>query len=459
MDIKLFNTLGRELQDFKPVKKGSIGLYSCGPTVYWFAHIGNMRAYIFADTLRRMFEYNGFGVEHVMNITDVGHLTSNEDEGEDKMLLAMRREGKTAYEIAEFYTEAFQQDLVQLNIQDPNTWCKATDYIDEQIDLVKKLEENGFTYITGDGVYFDTSKLKDYGKLSGQRLEDKEGGKRVALGDKKNPTDFALWKFSPKDHDREMEWDSPWGTGFPGWHLECSAMSVKHFGIPFDVHTGGIDHIAVHHENEIAQSAGAFGKLQANYWVHNEFITVDSKKMSKSIGNLYLIKDIIEQGFEPLAYRYLTYSAHHRTKLNFTWEALEGSQNALRRLYDTVRDWDSPTKISKSYHKEFLDHINNDLDMPGTLAIVWKLVDDKDLETSVKAATLLDFDKVLALKLDQYIAKPVEVPPEVQKLVDEREQARKDKDWTRSDELRDEIRKLGYKVKDTADGPKILNKR
>ena len=455
MDIKLFNTLGREAQDFKPIKKGSVGIYSCGPTVYWFAHIGNMRAYIFADTLRRMLSYNGLEVEHVMNITDVGHLTSDEDEGEDKMLLAMRREGKTAYEIAEFYTEAFQKDLVELNIQDPNTWCKATEHIDEQIDLVKKLEENGFTYVTSDGVYFDTSKLEDYGKLSGQRLEDKEGGKRIALGEKKNPTDFALWKFSPKDHDREMEWDSPWGTGFPGWHLECSAMSVKYLGIPFDVHTGGIDHIAVHHENEIAQSAGAFGKLQSNYWVHNEFITVDGKKMSKSIGNLYLIKDIKEKGFEPLAYRYLTYSAHHRTKLNFTWEALEGSQNALRRLYDTVRDWDSPTEINEPFRKEFIEHINNDLDMPGALAIVWKLVDDKDLETSIKAATLLDFDKVLALKLDEYIAKPVEVPPEVQKLVVEREQVRKDKDWTRSDELRDEIRKLGYEVEDTANGPKI----
>ncbi|MFH1142330.1 MAG: cysteine--tRNA ligase, partial [Candidatus Uhrbacteria bacterium] len=349
MEIKLYNTLTRKKEVFKPIHQGKAGIYTCGPTVYWFAHIGNMMAYVVADILHRTLEYNGLKVKQVMNITDVGHLTGDEDEGEDKMIIAMRREGKSAYDIAGFYTTKFFQDIESLNVLPAAEYPRATDHIPDQIGLVKKLEEKGFTYRTDDGIYFDTSKLPDYGKLSRQSAKDKKAGVRVDLGQKKNPTDFALWKFSPKDEQREMEWDSPWGVGFPGWHLECSAMSVKYLGIPFDIHTGGIDHIAVHHENEIAQSSGAFDKLQANWWVHSEFLVIDENKMSKSLGNFCLLDDFKKKGFEPLAFRYFILGAHYRSQHNFTWKSLEAAQNGLNNLRDAVRDWDKPGVGSKKY--------------------------------------------------------------------------------------------------------------
>jgi cysteinyl-tRNA synthetase len=458
MQIKLYNTLSRKKEIFKPIHKDKVGLYTCGPTVYWFAHIGNMMAYVVADLLCRTLEYNGLKVKQVMNITDVGHLTSDEDEGEDKMIIAMRREGKSAYDIAGFYTAKFVQDVESLNVKPAFEYPRATDHIPEQIDLVKQLEEKGFTYRTDDGIYFDTSKLKDYGRLSGQAAEEKKAGARVELGQKKNPTDFALWKFSPKDEKREMEWDSPWGVGFPGWHLECSAMSVKYLGIPFDIHTGGVDHIAVHHENEIAQSAGAFDKLQANYWVHNDHITIDNGKMSKSLGNLFLMDDLAKKGFEPLAYRYFVLGAHYRTKHNFTWEVLEAAQNSLNNLRDAVRDWDKPGAGSKKYEKLFQEAVNNDLDLPGALAVVWNMVQDDKVKTADRAASLSKFDQVLGLDLDKYIAKPVKVPGNVKKLVKEREQVRKEKDFKRSDELRDEIAEAGFVVEDTSEGSVLREK-
>jgi len=458
MEIKLYNTLSRKKETLKPINKGKVGVYSCGPTVYYFAHIGNHVSFVFADVLHRVLEHAELKVEHVMNITDVGHLTSDADEGEDKMIVAMKREGKSAWEIAEFYTEAFLKDSDRLNIIRPKI-VKATDHIEEQIEMVKQLETNGFTYKTSDGIYFDTSKLKNYGQLSKQKAEDKKAGARVDLGEKQNPTDFAVWKFSPEGEKRDMEWESPWGKGFPGWHLECSAMSTKYLGIPFDIHTGGIDHIAVHHENELAQSEGASGKLQANVWMHNAFITVDDTKMSKSLNNIYTLDDLIEKGYEPLAYRYLLLGAHYRKGLNFTWEALEGAQNALNNLRDLARELDKPSKAPKEFEDRFHAAISNDLDMPGALASVWDMMNDKDLADSEKAAGLLEFDRVLGLDLDKVVAKPLKVPAKVKKLVADREKVRADKDWKASDELRDKIEEAGFTVEDTADGSKLREKR
>lgn len=458
MSIKLYNTLTRREEEFKPIKKGSVGLYSCGPTVYNFAHIGNLRSFLFSDVLRRVLELNGLKVKEIMNITDVGHLTDDADAGEDKMLVAMKREGKSAWDIAKFYTDAFMKDIALLNIEPATEYPRATDHIDEQIAMIKKLEENGFTYQIMDGVYFDTSKLSDYGRLSGQKSEEKQAGARVEMGEKKHPTDFALWKFSTDEAHRQMEWDSPWGKGFPGWHIECSAMSAKYLGIPFDIHTGGVDHIAVHHENELAQTEGATGKLEANVWMHNEFLTVDNGKMSKSLGNVYTLRDIIDRGFDPLVFRYLCLGAHYRSKLNFTWESMTAAQNALRKLYAIARELDKPKGACKEAEASFLEALDHDLNTSQALAVLWKMLDDPSLLSANKAATLLKMDEVLGLNLAEYVAKPIEIPAEVTKLADEREEARKAKDWKRSDELRDEIAKQGFVVEDKPEGPVIRAK-
>lgn len=450
----LYNTLAKSKQEFKSIQPKNVGVYSCGPTVYWFAHIGNMRAFLFADVLCRTLRFSGYVVNQVMNITDVGHLTDDADEGEDKMMVAMKREGKTAYEIAEFYTQRFFADLEKLNVTLASSYPRATEHIAEQIEMIQQLEKNGFTYKTSDGIYFDTSKLQDYGRLSGQKSEEKQAGSRVDMGEKKNVTDFALWKFSPVNVKREMEWPSPWGIGFPGWHIECSAMSKKYLGVPFDIHTGGIDHIAVHHENELAQTEGAEGKLEANYWMHNEFITVYGGKMSKSLGNVYTIDQLVEKGFDPLAFRYLCLQAHYRSKLNFTWESLEGAQNALNRLRSTVRSWNAPQKGAVDFEQKFLDVLNDDLNTPEALSIMWQLV-DSDEPTSAKATSLLKFDQVLGLNLDKFIAKSVEIPTEVQQILDERATARAEKNWADSDRLRAEIEKLGFIVEDKPDGQKV----
>ncbi|MBU0645891.1 cysteine--tRNA ligase [Patescibacteria group bacterium] len=455
--IKLYNTLSREKEEFKPTKDKEVGIYACGPTVYFFAHIGNFRTYVFEDVLRRVLEFNGYAVKFVMNITDVGHLTDDADAGEDKMLLAMRREGKSAQEIAEFYTQAFMADVKKLNIKPADEYPRATDHIQEQIELIKKLEEKGFTYQTTDGVYFDTSKLPDYGRLSGQKSEEKEAGARVAMGEKKNPTDFALWKFSSESEQRLMEWESPWGKGFPGWHIECSAMSAKYLGIPFDIHLGGIDHVPVHHENEIAQTQAAEGKLLANYWVHSDFLTVDGGKMSKSLGNIYTISDLAAKGIDPLAFRYFCLGAHYRTKLNFTTESINAAQNALNNLRDAVRDWDSPSGGCAAYEQEFAAALDDDLNLPEALAVVWQMKDSASA-SSAKAASLLKFDQVLGLELDQYVAQPLAVPEDVKSLVKDRERAREEKDFERADQLREQIEKKGFTVDDQAAGSKINQK-
>ncbi len=455
--MKLYNTLTRQKEEFKPIHAGKVGLYACGPTVYWFAHIGNLRSFLFADVLRRTLELAGYDVNMVMNITDVGHLTDDADSGEDKMIVAMQREGKTAFEIADFYMDAFLKDVGRLNIKPAHTYPRATKHIQEQIDMVTQLEKNGFAYTTSDGVYFDTSKLESYGRLSGQSLDEKLAGARVDIGEKKQATDFALWKFSPEGVKRDMEWESPWGVGFPGWHIECSAMSVKYLEAPFDIHTGGIDHISVHHENELAQTEGALGVDQANVWMHGEFLTVDGGKMGKSLGNLFTVDQLIEKGVDPIAFRYFVLGAHYRTQLNFTFEALEASGNALKRLRGLVRDWSSATDGGEEFDKRFDAALFDDLNTAQALAVMWDLV-DSDIASGAKAKSLLRMDSVFGFGLELYVGVALEIPEDVLALVKEREGVRVSKDWARSDELRDEILEKGYVVEDAADGSKLSEK-
>lgn len=433
-------------------------MYSCGPTVYAYAHIGNLRCFIFADVLRRALEFSGYRVRHVMNITDVGHLVGDADAGEDKMEVARKRDKKTAWDVAKFYTAAFVVDMGKLNLKKHYATPFATAHIDDQIELIKILEKKGFTYQTSDGIYFDTAKLPDYGKLTGQRREEMTAGARVEINEeKRQPWDFALWKFSPKDQKREMEWESPWGKGFPGWHIECSVMSRKYLGQPFDIHTGGIDHIPTHHTNEIAQSEAAYGVPLANLWMHGEFLLVQEGRMGKSEGNLITLAEVEKRGFHSLAYRYFTLGAHYRSKLNFTWEAVGAAQNALLSLYDTVREWKKPRGKAREYEERFQTALADDLNMPEALAVMWELV-KSDLPSAAKSKTLLRFDEVLGLGLDQYVAKPLKVPAAVKQLVGEREAARKAKNWALADELRKKIAVAGFVVEDTSDGPRAREK-
>lgn len=455
MDVELYNTLTRKKERFVPIQSGRVSMYHCGPTVYDYAHIGNLRSFVFADLLRRTFEYNGYEVSQVINITDVGHLVSDEDEGEDKIERSAERMEKSAEEIARFYTNAFFDDLKYLHIRTEHTrFPKATEHIAEQIALIKTLEEKGFTYVTPDGVYFDTSKVRDYGKLARLDIEGLKEGARVAVtSGKKHPTDFALWKFS-KGEKRQQEWESPWGVGFPGWHIECSAMSMKYLGEHFDIHTGGIDHIPVHHTNEIAQSEAATGKPLANYWLHNNFVVIEGQKMSKSLGNIITLNDVIERGYTPLSYRYFLLTAHYRTLINFTWEALRGAQTALDKLYDHILGYgDEKGVVDETYRTKFNTYINDDLDTPKALALIWELVKDKNISEQSKKATLLDFDKVLGLGFDS--VRQEEVPEDILALVEEREKARKEKNWKKSDKLRDEIYRRGFEVLDTGKGSKV----
>ncbi len=452
--IKLYNTLTRQKEEFKPITPKKTGLYTCGPTVYNHAHIGNLRTMIFSDFLKRALIYNDYKVNHVMNITDVGHLTSDADQGEDKIAKGAAREKKTVWEIVDFYTESFKTDLDALNIVEPNIYSKATDHIPEQIELIKKIEANGYTYKTSDGIYLDTSKLKNYGYLSNLDVEGLEAGKRVDLGEKKNITDFALWKFSPKDSKREMEWDSPWGKGFPGWHLECSAMSAKYLGPIFDIHCGGEDLAPVHHNNEIAQSEAAYGHGPCNTWMHGAFLLLGDKKMAKSDGEFTTLNKLDNA----LAYRYLCLGTHYRKPLNFTEESIQGATNALKKLINTIYDYDDPTEVDTVYQEKFLALINDDLNIPGALALMWELI-KSDLESSKKLATLFEFDKVFGLNLresfDQAETAKAEVPEEVLKIADQREIARAEKNWQASDDLRDQILKLGYSIEDTDNGFKL----
>lgn len=457
--LKLFNTLSRELEDFKPQNSKEVTFYSCGPTVYDFAHIGNLRSYIFADILQRTLIFNGYNVKRVINITDVGHLTGDQDAGEDKVEKTARLESKSAWEIAEFYTKAFKEDLKKLNILEPTIWAKATDHIQEQIILVKELEDKGFTYKISDGIYFDTSKVKDYGKLARLNLAGQEEGARVEVNkEKKNPTDFALWKFSPEGSQRQMEWDSPWGKGFPGWHAECSAMSMKYLGDTFDIHTGGIDHIPVHHTNEIAQSEAATGKPFAKYWLHNEFLVLNNAKMAKSEGNFITLSAIEEKGLEPIVYRFFALSAHYRSKLNFSWDALENASQSWQKFKNKFLDLGEQTgQVDQKYLEDFTKYINEDLATPQAMAIAWDVF-KSDLSDANKRATLLKFDEIFGLGLKGLKVEDVEVPEEIKKLVKEREEARKNKKWEKADELRNKLDELGWLIEDEQFGTRIKKK-
>lgn len=470
--LKLFNTLTRSLEEFEPIDPGKVRMYTCGPTVYWDAHIGNLRAYVLEDVLVRVLGLEGFDVTRTMNITDVGHLTSDSDEGEDKMEKGARRENKTVWEIADMYTARFLENAAKLNVIIPPKpyLCRATDHIPEQIELVKILMDKGFAYKITDGIYFDTSKFPAYGQLSRQKAEEKEEGARVDINpEKRNKTDFALWKFSypgGRSFDsaqddaaqrRQMEWESPWGVGFPGWHAECSAMARKYLGQPFDIHCGGVDHIPVHHENEIAQSEAAYGVKFADHWWHNEFLLVDGQKMSKSLGNVYTVADLEAKGFEPLALRFFYLGAHYRQIQNFTFEALQAAQNALKKLWSNSRELAGEGTVLADVEADFKAALEDDLNTPKALAVVWKMLDG-DYPPGDKGATLLWMDQVLGLGMDEYIGRKIEIPADIQALLDERQAARSAKDWSKSDELRRTIEELGWTVEDGKDGQKAMPK-
>ena len=461
MQIKLYNTLTHKKEEFIPIKEKIASIYSCGPTVYSYAHIGNFRSYIFMDTLRRVLKYNGYKLNHVMNITDVGHLTSDADTGEDKMEKAARKEGKDPYEIAKFYTDAFLKDIEALNIDKPSIITKATDNIKEMIEMVQEIINNGYGYETSKGIYFDVSKLDQYPVLSNNDVSGEEHGARIEVDkEKKNPYDFAIWIKAPENHI--MKWDSPWGKSYPGWHIECSAMGRKYLGENFDIHTGGVDHILIHHENEIAQCKGAFGHNPAKYWMHCEFLLVDGGKMSKSLGNIYRIKDLEEKGIEPLAYKLFCFNSHYRNKLNFTFDGALSSQKALTRLREGYlknlegNDDVSDEKIAE-YENRFHEAINDDLNMPLAMGIVWEII--RNDAKSKKFSNLLEkFDEVLGLNLinsKKYLNKQISIPEEILKLVEERNKAKQEKDFKLADEIRDKIKEEGYIIKDTKDGAKL----
>lgn len=462
MSIHLFNTLGRKKEAFAPLLPGKVGIYTCGLTVYGRGHIGNFRAFLMADTVRRMFEANNYSVTQVINITDVGHLVGDLDGGAEKLQMMSEKTGESAWDIAAKFTTLYFDDAKKFNLLMPHVSPKATDHIAEQIAMIEAIEKNGYTYIINDGVYFDTSKLASYGQLSGQSLDEKEGGARVSIGDKKNASDFALWKFSPSPSSdsatqkRQMEWESPWGVGFPGWHIECSAMSEKYLGVPFDVHTGGIDHIAVHHENEIAQTLAARNCLEANFWLHNEFLQIDGGKMSKSLGNTYTVSDFEEHKIQPLSFRLFILGAHYRTPQNFTWDAVGASHAALGTIRNTVRDLPKPSEVDAESMVQFMDRVNDDLDTPGALAIFYGVLNHSSMERSMKSATLLKMDEVLGLALEDVVARPLSVPAVIEKLLTDREAARSNKDWKQSDEIRAEIVRLGFDVNDTPGGQKVM---
>jgi cysteinyl-tRNA synthetase len=460
MDIHLYNTLTKKKESFSPIQEGQVGIYSCGPTVYNYAHIGNLRAYVFADILKRTFLFNEYNVNHVMNITDVGHLTSDADEGEDKIEKGAKREGKTVWQIAEFYTEQFLKDTSDMNIITPNIISKATDHIKEMIEFIQRIEKNGYTYVSNGNVYFDTSKLKDYGKLIGSKQTEENKKSRVGRdSSKKNQSDFVLWFTKHKHGDHAMIWDSPWGEGFPGWHIECSAMSTKYLGEHIDIHTGGTDHIPIHHTNEIAQCEGAFVHDSVRTWMHSAFLIMGEGKMSKSTGDFLRLQVLLEKGYSSDDYRYFLLNTHYRKRINFSYESLDAAKTALRKAKSRVKEIlaasdEFDDKKYQKYLERFNKEINDDLNTPKCLATMWSVLNNEKLSSKTKLELILKFDKVLGLRLSEITADD-EIPADILELKDERDRARNAKEWKKSDELRDLLAKKGYRVFDNKDGSEI----
>lgn len=466
-NMKLYNTLTLKIEEFKPLNPSYVTLYTCGPTVYDYPHIGNMRTFVTYDILKRTLNYFEYKVKHVMNITDVGHLTGDDDTGEDKLEKGAKREKKSVLEIAKSYTNIFFKYMEELNISPPDITCKATEYISQMIELVKVLEQKGYTYETKNAVYFDISKFKNYGKLSKQNLKDKIKGARQEVyidENKKNPADFALWmKTVGRFKMHELFWNSPWGKGFPGWHIECSAMALKHLGNTIDIHAGGVEHIPVHHENEIAQSESATGKPFVRYFIHCEHLHVYGKKMSKSLGNFFTLDDVINKGIEPLALRLLYLQTHYRQQMNFTWESAKAAQEAYSNLkeiilslkkaalHNSMLSQESLIKIDK-YNLEFDNSISNDLQLPKAIAVMWNMI-KSDISAQDKLELLLKFDQVLGLKLNE--VKDYKISDKIKSLLKEREQARKDGDYDKSDEIRRKIKEMGFEIKDKPQGFEI----
>ncbi len=449
--LRLYDNYTRTLRPFEPLAPlEPVGLYTCGPTVYDFQHIGNFRTFLFEDVLKRVLRFNGRAVRHVMNITDVGHLVADADVGEDKMAVGARRAGKTAWEIAAIYTDAFLADMRMLAIEEPDVLCRATDHIAEQVAFIADLERGGYTYRTSDGVYFDTSRQPDYGFLARLDRDGLEAGKRVDVGEKRSITDFALWKFSTDGEQRQMEWPSPWGTGFPGWHIECSAMAQKYLGDYFDIHCGGEDHIPIHHTNEIAQTEARVGTRLANFWLHGYFLLQNDAKMAKSAGEFLRIKALTDRGYDALAFRYLCLTAHYRTQLNFTFDALDSAATGLARLragfYALPIDASAADAASI---ERFASHANDDLNLPRAMAVAWDVLRG-DLPAGVKRATLARFDDVLGLGLAAWKPAEVDIPADVRALADARLAARNAKDWAESDRLRAALKAAGFDVEDRA---------
>lgn len=479
MSLKLFNTMGKSLQDFKPINNGFVGFYGCGPTVYNYAHIGNLRAYIFLDILDRTLTYLDYKIKHVMNITDIGHLTGDADDGEDKMLKTAQERHQSVMEIAEFYMNAFLNDIKRLNIRKPDVVCRATEHIPEMIELIKKIEANGHTYTAGGNLYFDTTTFADYGKLANLNLNElKEGaGKRditVIDENKRNPTDFVLWFTKSKFENQALTWDSPWGRGYPGWHIECSAMSMKYLGEHFDIHTGGIDHIPVHHTNEIAQSEGATGKKWVNYWLHNEFLVEKNGKMSKSSGEFLTLQRLIDKGYDALDYRYFLLGAHYRSQVMFSWEAMDSAKNARKALINRtkkildaasskVATFEELSEKAKEYLALFKADLENDLSTPQALSRVQIAIKDAELKPEEILYLIQDMDKVLALSLIDEAKKSGQElenshaddpeAAEIDSLVQQRTDAKKAKDFALADKIRDELSARGIIIVDTPTGP------
>ena len=459
--IKLFNTKGRELQDFEPVTQGAMKLYTCGPTVYNYIHIGNLRAFLLSDLIRRTFEYAGYKVTQVMNLTDFGHLVGDADDTEDKMSVALKREGmessmENMFLVATKYADAFKEDIAALNIKTPHAMPRASEHVKGQIAYIETLLHKGFAYTTSDGVYFDTAKFPAYGALGGVASADHS---RIGLNpEKHDPRDFALWKFS-----NDMGWDAPWGKGFPGWHIECTAMSTQYLGKSFDIHTGGVDLAPTHHNNEIAQAEAANNKPYVRYWLHNEFVHLDGTKISKSLGNDINLRQLKDRGLHPLAYRYWLLTGHYRQTMNFTWEAVMGAQQALLRAWKAFADMRGSGAVNAEYQKKFASALYDDLNTPQAIALMWELLKDPAISAGDKRATLLDFDRVLGIGFSlkeaergAVVSKVVvtdEVSPEARALMGEREEARKAKDFAKADELRDKLKEMGFVVEDGPSGP------